>query len=132
MHGFRGQPLPWGKRTLGRHRMSKSPCEPQNDEYQNDDSKGDMKCHSGAGLHAPMNIRHQPAAWILHEQKLHDEPVEPLRGGPVLQTIDHEVLSWQDFSSSPNRNASVTRETGGVSLGLSEARGGARHRIDRS
>src|ERR1700716_611769 len=64
----------------------------EHDEYQNDDSKGDMKCHGGAGLHAPMNIRHQPADWILHEQKRHDEPVEHLCGGPVLQTIGHEVL----------------------------------------
>src|ERR1700704_6165812 len=91
--------------------MSKSPCEPQNDEYQNDDSKGDMKCHGGAGLHAPMNIRHQPADWILHEQKRHDEPVEHLCGGPVLQ---RSVMRFsndigRNLRTSSNRNAGVAR-----------------------
>ena len=37
-----------------------------------------------------------PTRWpamtmVLHEQKRHDEPVEHLRGGPVLQTLGHEA-----------------------------------------
>src|ERR1700737_478352 len=44
----------------------------------------------GLARWAGMNIRHQPADQILHEQKRHDEPVEHLRGGAVLQTMGHE------------------------------------------
>src|SRR6266446_7661424 len=40
--------------------------------------------------------RFAPTRWlamtmVLHEQKRHDEPVEHLRSGPVLQTLGHEA-----------------------------------------
>jgi len=46
-----------------------------------------------------MNVRHQPAYRILYEQKCHDEPVQHLRGDPVLQTSGHEIpyRGWQGF-----------------------------------
>src|SRR6267154_1957247 len=104
MHGFRTQPLPWGKRTLGRDRMDQPPREPENDEYQDEQSKGDVNCHGGTGFHAAMNVGHQPADQILHEQKRYDEPVEQLRGGPVckrsvmiflMPEFEHSLAQWK-------------------------------------
>ena len=91
MDGFRTQPLPWRKRALRRHRVGKPPCQAQHDQYQDEDSKGDMKCHDGR-FHVAMKVRQQPADRVLHHEKRHDEPVEYLRGGPVLQVLGHEVF----------------------------------------
>jgi hypothetical protein len=85
--------------------MGKAPREPHDDQYQDDQSKGDMECHGGAGFHALMNVRHQPADQILHEQQRHDEPVEHLGGGPVLQTVGH------DFPYARARTFSGIKET---------------------
>jgi hypothetical protein len=48
-----------------------------------------------------MNVRHQPADRILHEQQRNDEPVEQLGGGPVLQTIGHDFPTGQEFIVDP-------------------------------
>jgi hypothetical protein len=85
--------------------MDQPPRQPENDEYQDERSKGDVKCHGGTGFHAAMNVGHQPADQILHEQKRYDEPVEHLRGGPVLQTVGH------DFSYARVRTLSGTMQT---------------------
>src|SRR6476646_12144059 len=52
VHGFRAQPLPWPERSLRGNGVSKSPREPENDEHEDDNSKGNMERHGGAGLHA--------------------------------------------------------------------------------
>jgi len=71
--------------------MRQPPHQPGNDEEQDDDSKRDMERHGCTGFHVAMNVRHQPAHGILHQQQRQHEPVEHLRGGPVLRTIGHQV-----------------------------------------
>src|SRR6266704_2553828 len=56
------------------------------DQYQDENSKGDMKCHDGR-FHVAAKIRQQPADRVLHHEKRHDDPVEYLRGGPVLRVL---------------------------------------------
>ena len=90
VHGLRTQPLPGGKRAFRRNRMHQPPSEAHDNEDENDDSKRDMERHGRAGLHVAVNVRHEPADRILHQQQRHDEPVEHLGGGPVLQTIGHD------------------------------------------
>jgi hypothetical protein len=50
-----------------------------------------MERHGDAGLHAAVNVRHQPANCILYDEKRDDEPVEQLGDGAVLRTVSHEI-----------------------------------------
>jgi hypothetical protein len=64
--------------------MDDAPEEPQDDEREDGDPKGNMKRHRIAGLHPTMNVRHEPAQRELHHQERHDQPVKYLRGRSIV------------------------------------------------
>ena len=72
--------------------MGDAPEEAQDYERKDRDPKGNMERHRIAGFHPVVDVRHKPAERELDDQKRHDEPVEYLRGGPVLQVLGHEVF----------------------------------------
>ena len=91
MHEFGTEPLPARQRAFGRDRMCQAPDQAKHDQDEDREAHGNMQRHGDAGLHPSMEIRHQPADQILHDQQGDDQPVKHLGRGAVLQTSGHEV-----------------------------------------
>jgi hypothetical protein len=71
--------------------MGEPPEKAQHDERKDTDPDGDMERHGVARLHAAMDVRHEPAERVLHEEEQDDQPVKDFGGCSIVKLLRHDI-----------------------------------------